>query len=313
MEHLAPRPSDVLAARSPPCARDASSSSRRVGPFCTRPSGAPEPQGLSWILDPLPRAGAQVLLLVALRTVTENPDLCGCKAMCSRPGTIAMNARVHCVRCARSRSRALLTNATAPASGGLETVNEVWASTTSFSAPRVWFSVFLFVGGEEAISRRGCAPPPPIARPPVAFSRRLALRTRASTLNRLSSRALCGRGGAPLHAQGSSSTYVRCACRAARPPACSGGGGERPSRRRLAAPRWLLSRSSHRGSAAASPWASRRYPQLDYPHGTGGGRLGGRRAAAERGAGAVGGVAGAPLSPVCGTCRGTLCMSVSVY
>ena len=233
--------------------------------------------------------------------------------MCSRPGTIAMNARVHCVRCARSRSRALLTNATAPASGGLETVNEVWASTTSFSAPRVWFSVFLFVGGEEAISRRGCAPPPPIARPPVAFSRRLALRTRASTLNRLSSRALCGRGGAPLHAQGSSSTYVRCACRAARPPACSGGGGERPSRRRLAAPRWLLSRSSHRGSAAASPWASRRYPQLDYPHGTGGGRLGGRRAAAERGAGAVGGVAGAPLSPVCGTCRGTLCMSVSVY
>ena len=148
-----------------------------------------------------------------------------------------MNARVHCVRCARSRSRALLTNATAPASGGLETVNEVWASTTSFSAPRVWFSVFLFVGGEEAISRRGCAPPPPIARPPVAFSRRLALRTRASTLNRLSSRALCGRGGAPLHAQGSSSTYVRCACRAARPPACSGGGGERPSRRRLTAPR----------------------------------------------------------------------------
>ena len=60
------------------------------------------------------RAAAQVLLLVVLRTVTENPDLCGCKAMCSRPGTIAMNARVHCVRCARSRSRALYSQTLQP-------------------------------------------------------------------------------------------------------------------------------------------------------------------------------------------------------
>ena len=259
--------------------------------MCTRPSGTPDPHRLSWILDPIPRAAAQVPTPRAQRTVTAIPELNRRQTMLAHRAIMLMIARVFCVSCARDRSRALLTNPFVPAAGGLETVNQMWASTTPFSVPRVRFSVLLFVGAEELVSRRGCALPPPIARPPVAFSRRLALRTRASTLNRSSSRALCGRGGAPLHAQGSSSTYVRCACRAARPPACTGGGGERPSRRRLAAPRWLLSRSSHRGSAAASPWAPRRYLQLDYPHGTGGGRLGGRRAAGGRDAGAVGGVA----------------------
>ena len=234
--------------------------------------------------------------------------------MCSRPGTIVMIARVLCVSCARGISRALLMGVSTLAAGGLETVNEVWASTTPFSAPRVWFSVSLFVGGEEAISRRGCALPPPIARPPVAFSRRLALRTRASTLNRSSSRALCGRGGAPLHAQGSSSTSMRCACRAARPPACSGGGGERPSRRRLDAPRGGCCHAAATADrpprspgtlAGTSSWTTR------TARAAGGSTAGARPLSATLAPSAAS--PSAPLPPLCGTCEVRLYVCVRVY
>ena len=44
-----------------------------------------------------------------------------------------------------------------------------------------------------------------------------------------------------------------------------------------------------RGSIGAFPWPPRRLWDFDYPHGTGGGRLCGRRAAGGSGAGAVGG------------------------
>ena len=44
-----------------------------------------------------------------------------------------------------------------------------------------------------------------------------------------------------------------------------------------------------RGSICAFPWSPRRLWDFDYPHGTGGGRLCGTRAAVGSGAGAVGG------------------------
>ena len=81
---------------------------------------------------------------------------------------------------------------------------------------------------------------------------------------------------------------LRCA-RARRPPASPP--SPRPLRAASAAwrPQRPPSCGGRRGSCCAFPWSLRRLWKLDYPHGTGGERLCGRRAAGSSGAGAVGG------------------------